>query len=54
MMKELDKLRQLLHTVMETLSKMATQLPDEFINSPELSDLESRISSVTLTRFKRN
>ena len=40
MMKELDKLRQLLHTVMETLSKMATQLPDEFINSPELSDLE--------------
>ena len=40
MMKELDKLRQLLHTVMDALSKMATQLPDEFINSPELSDLE--------------
>ena len=40
MMKELDTLRQLLHTVMEALSKMAAQLPDEFINSPELSDLE--------------
>jgi len=25
---------------MEALGKMATQLPDEFINSPELSDLE--------------
>jgi hypothetical protein len=40
MMKELDTLRQLLHTVMEALGKMAAQLPDEFINSPELSDLE--------------
>ena len=40
MMKELNELRQLLQTVMEALSKMATQLPDEFVNSPELSDLE--------------
>ena len=40
MMKELEKLRQLLQTVMDALGKMATQLPDEFINSPELSDLE--------------
>ena len=40
MMKELQELRQLLNTVMDALSKMATQLPDEFINSPELSGLE--------------
>ena len=40
MMKELDKLRQLLQTVMDALSKMATQLPDEFINSPELSGMD--------------
>ena len=39
-MKELDKLRQLLQTVMDALSKMATQLPDEFINSPELSGMD--------------
>ena len=39
-MKELEELRQLLHTVMEALGKMATQLPDEFINSSELSELE--------------
>ena len=39
-MKELEKLRQLLNTVMEALSQLATQLPDEFINSPELSGLE--------------
>ena len=40
MMKELEKLKQLLNTVMEALSRMATQLPDEFINSSELSGLE--------------
>jgi uncharacterized membrane protein (DUF485 family)/soluble cytochrome b562 len=40
MLQELDKLRQLLNTVMEALSKMAMQLPDEFVNSPELSGLE--------------
>ena len=40
MMKELDKLRQLLQTVMDALSKMATQLPDEFINSPELRGMD--------------
>ncbi len=40
MMKELDKLRQLLQTVMDALSQMATQLPEEFINSPELSGME--------------
>ena len=40
MMQELEKLRQLLQTVMEALSKMATQLPDEFINSPELSGMD--------------
>jgi soluble cytochrome b562 len=40
MLKELDKLRQLLQTVMDALSKMATQLPDEFINSPELSGMD--------------
>jgi soluble cytochrome b562 len=40
MMKELEKLRQLLQTVMDALSKMATQLPDEFINSPELRGMD--------------
>jgi soluble cytochrome b562 len=40
MMKELDKLRQLLQTVMDALSKLATQLPDEFINSSELSGMD--------------
>ncbi len=40
MMKELDKLRQLLQTVMDTLSQMATQLPEEFVNSPDLSGME--------------
>jgi soluble cytochrome b562 len=40
MLQEIDKLRQLLNTVMDALSKMAAQLPDEFINSPELSGLE--------------
>ena len=40
MMKEIEKLRQLLQTVMDALSKMATQLPDEFINSPELRGMD--------------
>ena len=40
MMQELGRLRQLLQTVMDALSKMATQLPDEFINSPELSGMD--------------
>ena len=39
-MKELKKLEELLRTVMETLSKMATRLPEEFINSPEMSGLD--------------
>ena len=39
-MKELKKLEELLHTVMETLSKMATRLPEEFVNSPEMSGLD--------------
>jgi hypothetical protein len=33
MMKELEKLKQLLNTVMEALSRLATQLPDEFITA---------------------
>jgi hypothetical protein len=40
LMKELKSLRDLLHTVMEALSKLATRLPDEFINSQELSGLD--------------
>jgi hypothetical protein len=40
MLKELDKLKDLISQVMEALSRMATQLPDEFINSPELSGLD--------------
>jgi uncharacterized protein YukE len=39
-MKELKKLDELLRSVMDALSKMATSLPDEFINSQELSGLE--------------
>ncbi len=39
-MKELRKLAELLRSVMETMSKLATQLPDEFINSQELSGLD--------------
>ncbi len=38
--KELKKLEELLRSVMDALSKMATSLPDEFINSQELSGLE--------------
>jgi hypothetical protein len=38
--KELKKLEELLKSVMEALGKLATRLPDEFINSQELSGLE--------------
>jgi hypothetical protein len=40
LLKEIDKLKDLISQVMEALSRMANQLPDEFINSPELGDLE--------------
>jgi hypothetical protein len=40
LMKELKKLKNLISQVMEALSKMATQLPDAFINSPELRALD--------------
>ncbi len=36
---ELEKLRELTAKVMEALSQMAAQLPDDFINSPELEGL---------------
>ena len=39
-LKELKKLEDLLRSVMEALSKMASQLPDEFINSSQLSGLD--------------
>ena len=39
-MEELKKLRDLLSSVMEALGKMATRLPEEFINSQELSGLD--------------
>ena len=39
-MKELRKLEELLRSVMDALSKMATRLPDEFVNSQELSGLD--------------
>ena len=39
-MKELKKLEELLRSVMDALSKMATRLPEEFINSQELSGLD--------------
>jgi len=37
---EIDKLKDLISQVMEALSRMAHQLPDEFINNPQLGDLE--------------
>ncbi|HMA04538.1 MAG TPA: DUF4175 family protein, partial [Methanomicrobiales archaeon] len=39
-MKELRKLEELLHSVMDALSKMASRLPEEFINNQDLSGLE--------------
>jgi hypothetical protein len=39
LLREVDKLQDLITRVMEAMSRMATQLPDEFINSPELSGL---------------
>jgi len=40
LLKELEKLKELVSQVMEALSRMASQLPDEFINSPELSGMD--------------
>ena len=40
LMKELESLKDLVSQVMEAFSKMASQLPDEFINNPELSNLD--------------
>jgi len=40
LIEEIDKLKDLISQVMEALSRMANQLPDEFINSPALGDLE--------------
>lgn len=40
LMKELEKLKDLISQVMEALSRMAFQLPDEFVNSPDLKGLE--------------
>jgi len=39
-MKELKKVEELLRSVMDALSKLAAALPDEFINSQELSGLD--------------
>jgi len=40
LMKELETLKDLVSQVMEAFSKMASQLPDEFLNSPELSGMD--------------
>ena len=40
LLKEVGKLRDLITQVMEALSRMATQLPDEFINNPELRGMD--------------
>jgi hypothetical protein len=40
LLKEVGKLRELIAQVMEALSRMATRLPDEFINSPELRGMD--------------
>ena len=39
-LKELKKLTELLRSIMEAMTRMAPQLPDEFVNSPELSGLD--------------
>jgi soluble cytochrome b562 len=39
-LKELKQLTDLLRSIMEAMSRMAPQLPDEFVNSPELSGLD--------------
>jgi ribosome-associated translation inhibitor RaiA len=39
-MKELKKVEELLRSIMEALSKLATGLPEEFINSQELSSVD--------------
>ncbi len=38
--KELKKLEELLRSVMEALGKMATSLPDDFVDSPEMKGLD--------------
>ena len=40
MLQEIEKLKDLISQVMEALSRTAAQLPDEFINSPELDGME--------------
>ncbi len=40
LMKELDKLEELIRQVMDALTKMAGALPDEFVNSPEMQGLD--------------
>ena len=39
-LKELQKITELLRSIMEAMTRMAPQLPDEFVNSPELSGLD--------------
>jgi len=39
-LKELKKLTELLRSIMETMTRLAPELPDEFVNSPELSGLD--------------
>ncbi len=39
LMKELDKLEELIRSVMDAMSKLAGGLPDDFINSPDLQGL---------------
>ncbi|MBW2439576.1 MAG: DUF4175 family protein [Deltaproteobacteria bacterium] len=40
LLQEVDKLRDLITQVMEAMSKMAMQLPDDFINNPDISGLD--------------
>jgi uncharacterized phage infection (PIP) family protein YhgE len=39
-LKELKKLTELLRSIMEAMTRMAPQLPDEFVNSPDLGGLD--------------
>jgi hypothetical protein len=53
-MKELKKLVDLLRSVMEAMSKMATRLPDEFMNNPDLSGLDFQDFFKDLEEIQKN
>jgi hypothetical protein len=53
-MKELKNLRDLLRSVMEALANLATRLPDEFVNSPEIRGLDFQDVFKDLDEIEKN